>query len=194
MSRGSGISIGVGGGSGGYYGGGAAAGVSAIFRSAASAHQIIMTELAGAYPAPLGCHRRSGKAAPRWRPAPTPSWARRSRPGPAGAALFRTSPESRVALSGFDDSLSDVRHSMAATFAWSPGWRPNRPRNRSRHQSDFYQWFYFRLTGAAAARSSSDPELRRRGLSARLGQLSGLHVATTARNGCGSTAIIRTGC
>ena len=30
------------------------------------------------------------------------------------------------------------------------------------HQSDFYQWFYFRL--------------RRRGLSARLGQLSRLHV------------------
>ena len=54
------------------------------------------------------------------------------------------------------------------------------------HQSDFYQWFYFRLTGAAGRPVElQHPQLRRRGLSARLGELPRLHVARPRGVGAG---------
>ena len=40
------------------------------------------------------------------------------------------------------------------------------------HQSDFYQWFYFRVAGARGPRAdAAHHQLRRRGLSARLARL-----------------------
>ena len=45
------------------------------------------------------------------------------------------------------------------------------------HLSDFYQWFYFRLAGAAGREvDAAHPQLRGRGLSRRLARLSGVHV------------------
>ena len=63
---------------------------------------------------------------------------------------------------------------MAATFAWSriDGDRVDLEIVKD-HQSDFYQWFYFRLTGARRPRRSTlrIAQLRRRGLSDRLGRI-----------------------
>ena len=54
------------------------------------------------------------------------------------------------------------------------------------HQSDFYQWFYFRLTGGGGrALELQHPQLRRRGLSARLGRLPRLHVLGPRGMGAG---------
>ena len=61
-------------------------------------------------------------------------------------------------------------------------------------QSDFYQWFYFRLTGGGrAGRRAADPQLRRRRLSARLGRIIAPACPSTARNGSGSTPAIEDG-
>ena len=50
------------------------------------------------------------------------------------------------------------------------------------HLSDFYQWFYFRLTGAGGrALTLRITQLRRRGLSARLDGLSRLHLRGSRR-------------
>ena len=61
------------------------------------------------------------------------------------------------------------------------------------HQSDFYQWFYFRLTGGGGrARRAAHPELRRRGLSASAGTITAPACPRIARNGGGSTPPMRT--
>ena len=61
------------------------------------------------------------------------------------------------------------------------------------HQSDFYQWFYFRLTGGGGrALELQHPQLRRRRLSARLGRITAPACPTTARTGSGSTPAMRT--
>ena len=146
----SGISIGVGGGSGGYHGGGAAGGVSADIPVGGNVHQIVMTELAVRIQRRSDAHRRLGRPRRRWRPAPTPSWRSPGRGrGPARARpCFRTSPESRAALSGFDDLLRYVAPFDGGNIRLVAidGDRLDLEIVKD-HQSDFYQWFYFRLTG-----------------------------------------------
>ena len=55
------------------------------------------------------------------------------------------------------------------------------------HLSDFYQWFYFRVAGAAGREVTlADHQLRRLRLSQWLARLPSRACRSTARNGCAS--------